>query len=283
MQSTQDEILSRMERIRSVFLNTQLFYSENNSIDELLAYLDNTEPIYRSIAYESASMSIAIKQIEAGAELSDWIAFVDGPAMKHKAQAYIGLGWSIAKLGLSFSNVVKDLDSNYFHRVADGCGYYDGSFKGRPTILSQQLPEYLPTSMIPAYNQGVGRSLWYSCKADIDKLVDKIKSFSENRLADLWRGAGIAVAYIGGCDEEDLKALFKNAGENGLQLALGAALAVRSRTEANTMIPDTERCCRMWYELAKTHENEIPSLATENNTDYIDWLSKAEQKLIHGI
>ena len=85
-----------------------------------------------------------------------------GLALAHKAQVYIGLGWAIAKLNLPFLSVVERIEIRLYHRVADGCGYYDGSFRQRQTVINQQLPVYLPEAAMPVYEQGIGRSLWYT-------------------------------------------------------------------------------------------------------------------------
>ncbi len=267
------EVLQRIERIKSVFLETQLFYVSNDDIESLTAYLENIPSEFRSIAYESASMAIAIKDLAHGGVLKNWLHYVSVPAKAHQAQVYVGLGWAIAKSNLLFLPVVEKIETRYYHRVADGCGYYDGSFRQRQTVLSQQIPAYLPEAAMPMYDQGVGRSLWYSCGADIDKVKTKIETFPRERQADLWRGIGIAVAYVGGCDDEYLKTLLKYAGANSIQLACGAALAARSRTMANTMTADTDRCSRLWFALT------TDAAVIANEDAYCNWIKQMEETL----
>jgi hypothetical protein len=213
------EVLLRIERIKSVFLDTQIFYSMHDNIDALIGYLENTETEFRSIAYESASMAIALKDLKNNEGLNTWLFYKNGPALAHKAQVHVGLGWAIAKLNLPFLAVVNKIDTSLYYRVADGCGYYDGSFKYKQTIMNQQLPGYLPEGIMSMFDQGVGRSLWYTCNADINKIRSMIKSFPAFREASLWRGIGIAVAYVGGCDDDTLKTLLQYAGTNRFQLA----------------------------------------------------------------
>ena len=281
------EVVQRIETIKSIFLETQLFCVGNDDIESLTAYLRDIPSEFRSIAYESASMAIALKDLADYGELKNWLHYVIGPAKAHQAQVYVGLGWAIAKSKLPFLQVVEKTEAIYYHRVADGCGYYDGSFRQRQTVLSQQIPVYLPKAALPMYDQGVGRSLWYSCRADIDKVKTKIESFPKERQADLWRGVGIAVAYVGGCDDEYLQTLLKYAGPNGFQLACGAALAARSRTMANTMTADTNRCSRLWFALT-AGETNIFSPIPVNITDvyyeavYINWIKQIETGLANS-
>ncbi len=264
-----NKALENTERIQAIFFDTQLFYATHDSMPALIEYLENTEPEFSSIAYESASMAIAIKDIEAGRFPNGWLDFASGPALPHKAQVYVGLGWAIAKLTLPFLETLKEFDKHMYFRIADGCGYYDGSFRRRQTVLSQQLPEYLPAAAMPMYDQGVGRSIWYTAKANINKIHSMIKTFPLNRQAGLWRGIGIAVAYVGGCNDADLKILFQYAASNGPQLASGAALAARSRMRANSMTTDTDSCSRLWFTLA-SEEFEIT---------YHNWINQIEEKL----
>jgi enediyne biosynthesis protein E3 len=276
--------LKNTERIQSIFLDTQLFYATHDNMPALIEYLENTNPEFRSIAYESASMALAIKDLETGSFPDEWLAFANSAAKAHTAQVYVGLGWAIAKLNLPFLEIVKELDTQLYFRIADGCGYYDGSFRRRPTVLSQQLPAYLPAAAMPIYDQGVGRSIWYSAKTDINKIHSLIETFPVNRQADMWRGIGIAVAYVGGSNNEDLKTLLHYAGTNGPQLAYGAALAARSRMLANTMTADTDRCSRLWF----THTARELNLFASNLVDiddvefeiiYLNWINQIEKRL----
>ena len=268
--------LQKTEKIRAVFLETQLFYAKHDNMPALIEYLQHTEKEFSSIAYESASMAIALKDFEADTFPHEWLLFANGPAAAHHAQVYVGLGWAIAKSNVPFLTAVEKLNTQFYFRIADGCGYYDGSFKHRQTILNQQLPAYLPAAAMPMYDQGIGRSIWYTEKTDVHQIRTKIESFAAGRHADLWRGVGIAVAYVGGCDDADLKILLQYAAINGFQLACGAALAAGSRLMANTMTPDTNRCSRLWFTLTVAHTVMVHEDA------YCNWIKQMEEKLAAG-
>lgn len=280
-----NKALENTERIQAVFLDTQLFYATHDSMPALIEYLDNTDPEFSSIAYESASMLIAINDIEACTFPTGWLTFADGPALPHKAQVYVGLGWAIAKLNLPFLETLNKLETHIYFRIADGCGYYDGSFRRRQTVLSQQLPFNIPVEALPMYDQGVGRSIWYTAKTDIAKIRSMIETFPANRQPDLWRGIGIAVAYVGGCSETELKTLWQYAGISGLQLAIGAALAARSRIQANTITADTDRCSRLWFTLVASDTKLIafkPGEHANEKTEmtYLSWIDQIEAYLL---
>lgn len=276
-----NDVLQKIERIRSVFLNTQVFYSKQDNMNALIGYLENTDIEFRSIAYESASMAIAVKDLQNNQELNTWLFYANVLARAHRAQVYVGLGWAIAKLNLPFLPVVEKIESCLYYRVADGCGFYDGSFRQRQTVLNQQLPAYLPGAAMPLYDQGIGRSFWYTCNGDMKEVCRKVNSFPAGRQASLWRGIGIAVAYVGASDENTLKTLLQLSSTKRLELACGAALAARSRLDANTMNVDTNRCSRLWYTLTAGKTKIFSSEPTDmkKEEDYFNWIKRAEERL----
>ena len=99
--------LENTEKIKTIFLETQLFYAKHDNMPALIEYLEHTEKKFSSIAYESASMAIALKDFEADTFPNTWLLFTNGPALAHQAQVYVGLGWAIAKLNLSSLTAVK--------------------------------------------------------------------------------------------------------------------------------------------------------------------------------
>ncbi len=257
-----NNVIHKIETIKSIFLNTQQFYELSNPTI-LLEYLETIKPEFRSIGYEAASMAIALNDFDNTKELNTWLFFAKGPALAHKAQVHVGLGWAIAKMNLPFLTVVEEIDEKLYYRIADGCGYYDGFFRHRQTVINQQLPGYMPNEAMNFYYQGIGRSLWYSCNADIEKVRSSIENFPTDLHADLWRGIGIAVAYVGGYDADTLKNIFESANLHQEQLASGAALAAQSRMEANAITPDTSLCSRLWFKLC-CEENMIVAVDTED-------------------
>lgn len=67
-----------------------------------------------------------------------------------------------------------------------------------------------------------------------------ITTFEKERHADLWRGVSIACCFVGGFDENKLKALLVSSGEYDIQLRIGAAMVAKSRIEADCSTEDVE-------------------------------------------
>ena len=61
----------------------------------------------------------------------------------------------------------------------------------------------IPLEWLPAYIQGFGRSLWYTTKGNFNKVTKIIDAFDEKYQKHLWRGLGVAIAYVGGLSQEE--------------------------------------------------------------------------------
>src|SRR6185436_10369271 len=96
-----------------------------------------------------------------------------------------------------------------------------------------------------AFDQGLGRSLWFSRGMDATAIARAIALFAAERRADLWSGVGLAAAYAGGVDEAELGALRKQGAGFEAQLAQGAAFAAEARERAGNAAPHTTLACEV--------------------------------------
>jgi len=131
-------------------------------------------------------------------------------------------------------------------RVMDGYGYYEGIFRKRKAIGEKMISEQFEDKFLHGYDMGLGRSIWYICKADCEKIAEMVASFPSSRQRDLWRGIGAACSYVGGFDEGLLNQLFVASSIHSTQLAIGASLVARSRTEAGSYTRYVDMACRVW-------------------------------------
>lgn len=277
------DISLQIEKIKSIFQNSKEFCTEEDNLNLLIQHLENTGPEFRSVAYEGASMALALKDLTKGDSLNHWRAFIKGQGADHERQGHSGLGWAIAQQGRSALPFFEMLSPLMRFCVLDGCGYYDGIFKQRQTIKARKPPETFKGQLLEAYDQGVGRSLWYLFKGEEEKIKETINTFSPERHSSLWRGIGVASVYVGGCDENHLKSLQLSAGEHQTQLALGAILAARSRVQAKAVTPDVELACRVWCNLSVEDAMILSVKAetdiTNTNESFGTWLSKMKEEL----
>jgi hypothetical protein len=273
--------VANMVLIQQLFQASAMAASETMDDATLIASLEQNDKTFISIAYEASAMERALLDFNANDfAFSHWQAFLQ-LAPQHSTQIYIGLGWAIAKRRITIEQVEAVIKPLQLPRVLDGIGYCEGTFKQRLAVKEMKTPEWLNGNLRKGYDQGLGRSLWYTAKGNPDALNTLIEPFPENRKSDLWRGVGIAVSYVGGSDESEFQTIFKLAKENQVQLAIGAVLAASSRKEANAITKDLEIVCETWCGI--TLENALQLVAETKviiqNENYFEWLELLKQKL----
>ncbi|MEO8764235.1 MAG: DUF1702 family protein [Ginsengibacter sp.] len=234
-----------MEYIQKVFLGVQVYMQQNHVMEELIAFLDAEPPMFRSVAYESASMEMALLELRNGKALDNWTKFYRRSAKAHTFHMYIGLGWAFAKTEISPKLYLEFLQPPMRLMVYDGIGYYCGLFKGRKTVKSQLIPHGIKGKELNGFDQGLGRRLWYISKGEVNELVQLIQTFHKSRHNCMWLGVGIACGYVGGCGKEHLEQLLICSAGFNKQLCGGIALAAISRKASNSVSYDIDLACNI--------------------------------------
>jgi hypothetical protein len=238
-----NQVATKMEYIQKLFLDVQDFMRKQPSLDELIELLNAEPSEFRSIAFESASVGLALFDFSNGSKLKTWEKFYTDFGNIHSFHFDIGLGWAFAKTKTIPS---KDWEiSNPLRRrmVFDGIGYYHALYKGRKTVKNQIVGDGIEGKDKEGYDQGIGRRLWYIAKGDVEKLTQQIQNFPTSRHANLWQGVGIACGYVGGIDERNMNSLLTASANHKQQLSIGIALAAISRNASNTVTKNIERAC----------------------------------------
>lgn len=172
-------------------------------------------------------------------------SFAAGVGRAHEYMLYVGAGWAFARLGRDPARAPQSLDPLLGWLAADGYGFHEGYFKWPAYVARQQRPRRLKGYALRAFDQGLGRSLWFVRGAEVQKIVETVGTFARERRADLWSGVGLACAYAGGADDVSVEALRAGAGPFAPQLAQGAAFAAKARERAGNTAAHTERACRI--------------------------------------
>ncbi len=249
-------IASKIESIFAIFQIAQESASTIEDVNELIKKLEETPIEFLSVAYEGAAMELALRDFSEGDKIDNWKALLE-KSKKHACQIYIGMGWAIAKEKRFPITFLEQINYNMQYRIWDGCGYYDGIFRQRHVIRGQNRFEYIEQKNYQAYDEGLGRSLWYLGKGDVTKATEMVYSFSSERQSDLWRGIGIACSYVGGFDEQILNALISSAGQHSTQLGIGAAMVAKSRIDAGCLTNEIELACSVFNQLSAEEAMEI--------------------------
>ena len=221
-------IAENVEKVVATFQKGRALSEQEHSLDELIAELNKFEPRYRSVAFEGASMGVALAN-----SLETWKVYAE-KTEKHATQVHIGLGWAIAEGQLNLASTLSKVDAEMQVKVLDGYGYWNGLFQRRATIRTQQIPENIIPEFQAGFDQGVGRAIWYASKGDVSKVLNIINHFSEDRRPNLWQGIGVASTYVGGCSDELIAELKTVAGEFKTYLEKGIEAAERSMRKAQS-------------------------------------------------
>ena len=235
--------LDRIDYIQKLFLRVQSCAEPINDMDDIIDLLELEPAEFKSVAYESASMVIGVKDLCNTNALDNWKEFRDVCLGRHSFHVDIGLGWAFAKTGKQPNEFLTLAGPVMKRMVYDGIGYYYGLFRGRSIIKNKTIPEEIED--INGFDQGIGRRLWYLAKANVDDLLLLINDFNDVRRADLWRGAGIACGYVGGNTKGALERLSNAAGVHKRQLESGITLAALSRIASNSVNDDVNTALRI--------------------------------------
>jgi hypothetical protein len=222
--------------------------------EALAAQLNEAEPMYRGFAFEGAAMALA---------MFDWITpwnrarfdrflrTADGNA--HLYMIHVGTGWAMARIPWArkyFERAMQRYDPLYRWLTLDGFGFHQGFFYHREYVSERNVPRGLSLHAARVFDQGLGRSMWFSQGADPQRISATIGKFPPRRHADLWSGLGLAASYAGGVDCGVLQELLRVAGPFAANLAQGAAFAAKARQRAGNPVPHTAMACDVFCRMS---------------------------------
>jgi enediyne biosynthesis protein E3 len=216
---------------------------DGSRFQDLIPRLDQTPLEFRGYAYEGAAMGLTgLDCFLPGS--SRFQAYLEGPGRPHIYMVHIGAGEALARLRRKPEPFMRRLaDPALRWLVMDGYGFHEGFFKSRRFVAGQQVPVHLSAFGRRVFDQGVGRSIWFTSGADACEISRTIAAFPAHRHADLWVGIGVACGYVGGVDRITVEALRAAAGRHATRMAVGTAFVAKGRLRAGNPIPDTELAC----------------------------------------
>lgn len=197
-------------------------------------------------AFEGAAMALALLDRLTPWRRDRWARFTRGPAASHIYMAHVGAGWAWAKLRKVPVPGRDGLDPLLGWLAVDGCGFCHGYFDARRFADGAPPPRGIAGYSARAFDQGLGRSLWFAHGADPRRAAEAVARFPAERRGDLWSGLGLACAYAGGDAPEAAGALLRLARRDGHapDLAQGIAFAAKARERAGNPSEATEVVCR---------------------------------------
>lgn len=171
---------------------------------------------------------------------------VFGPRYSYLIQ--VGTGWALARVPWIGSRLFHQTPPGLFTLTLDGRGFHDAFFRphrpglgrmGRGTGLSAK-----------AYDQGIGRALWFLSLARGDLALRLIAEFDPARHNDLAAGLGLAMAYAGPASQEMCAVVAEGLSAHRAALAQGAAFAALARATEGLVNDNLETVSRTLTQLS---------------------------------
>ncbi|HEY2155804.1 MAG TPA: DUF1702 family protein, partial [Isosphaeraceae bacterium] len=247
------EARGHLERVGRAFLEGYHAAVEEGRPDSLGPRLDAIDPALRGFAYEGAAMGLALLDNltpRCGDRLAGLLA---GHGVDHVYMVHVGVGWALARLAWLRADPARclaKLDPLLRWLALDGYGFHEGYFSWRRSVEGRAIPGRLAGYARRAFDQGLGRSLWFVDGGDVGRIPETIAAFAPQRRADLWSGVGLACAYAGAADRPALESLHGASGAHHPYLAQGAAFAAKARQRAGNAQDYTGRACSVFCDLS---------------------------------
>lgn len=229
---------------------------------DLVAALDLTPAPTRGFAYEGAAMALTLLDT-----LFPWRArlrrLLAAEGSRHGYMLHVGAGWALARLHRRPARWTGG-EPMLGWLAVDGYGFHQGYFHPDRFVRRTARPRWAWGYASRAFDQGLGRSVWFVCGADARASAEAIDRFPGARQPDLWSGLGLAAAYAGGASRVTLEDLRNRAGSFLPWLAQGVAFAATARADAENLTPETALACRL---VCACEAEEAAALARRTRPD----------------
>jgi enediyne biosynthesis protein E3 len=225
-------VQGRLERIGRTFLQGYHLALEETNAHVLSVRLNAIDRELQGFAFEGAAMAFGLLDLLTPWDRRRVQRLIEGPGDCYIYLVHVGLGWAMARLRARVDRTLARLDPLLRWLALDGYGFHEGYFHWQRRGEQQVVPSGLYGYARRAFDQGLGRSLWFVFCANPGQIAEAISRFDRVRRADLWSGVGLASSYAGGVDRETLEDLAKAASNYESQLAQGASFAAKARQRA---------------------------------------------------
>lgn len=236
---------------------------QNSNFETLVSRLNAFDDELRGYAYEGAGIGLAALDC-----VFPWKnrvrKFLDGPGSEYIYAVPLGAGMGLARLRRKPEKFLPRLDPVLGWLILDGYGFHEGFFSSRRFITKQEVPTHLSPYARRVFDHGLGRSIWFTCSTNVERVATTIASFSVVRQADLWSGIGLGCGYTGGADRKAIESLRSAADVYRPQLAMGVAIAANARHTVGNPSQYVELACEILCGISSEQASRMVDTAREN-------------------
>jgi enediyne biosynthesis protein E3 len=216
---------------------------DDDGAERLAARLAELPDLVRGFAYEGAGAALTVLDRFLPAPRSRFEALLRGPGAPFAVLLHVGAGLALSRVSRHIEEDVRGMDAEMRWLPVDAYGFERGVFASERVVSGGRIPP-LSAYGRRAFDQGLGRGLWFRAATGLERIARTIAGLAPERHADIWSGVGLAAAYAGPNTEASLAALDEAAGPNGASVRLGVACAAFMRSEGRNPSPHTERAAR---------------------------------------
>lgn len=216
---------------------------QDRGADALVDVLESAPAEFRGFAYEGATSGLSFLDYKSPIESSRLIPFLKGPCRPYSILGHIGVGAGPVLLR-RYASLMEELDPHFRWFALDGHGFREGYIYRQRTLANQAVPVRLTGYARRAFDQGLGRGMWFVYAGEVERVAHAIAQFPVERQTDQWRGVGFVSTYTGACARGGLEKLPPAGTAPRLALAQGAAFAAYERQTGKNVTEPTERVCR---------------------------------------
>jgi enediyne biosynthesis protein E3 len=225
-------------------------YALHCDVGDFAIRLAGIDVVDRGFAFEGAAMAYAIRDVLKPWRESQLAAFMAGSGAPHIYMVHVGAGWALARIPVGTGRIQRTLHPLFKWLAFDGFGFHEGYFHHRRAIFERKPPRVLSGYRLRAFDQGLGRSMWFVFGTEVQAITRCITTFPAARQTDLWSGVGLAAAYAGGATKDSLQLLRSMARQFSRELAQGAAFAAQARAHAGNPASHTDMACQIFCEMS---------------------------------
>ncbi|MGK7878137.1 MAG: DUF1702 family protein [Xenococcaceae cyanobacterium] len=265
----------RLRQISYTFVHGYNTTLEMGLSPVLVSTLHAVDPELRGFAFEGVGMGLALLDY-----LTPWNQyrlqeFIKGAGANYSELLHVGAGFAIAVLGRDIESSLAKMNPMQRWFAIDGLGFYYGMFHWQRSVRKQLVPKRLTGYARRAFDQGLGRCIWFGLSGDVKSISQTLATFSTSRQPDLWSGIGLACTYAGGLGAEEMAKVKAAAGSYQPHLAQGAAIAAQCRSTAGNVSEHTALACSVLCgmsfeavtELTHTSMADLPISAQESTQE----------------
>ncbi|RJQ75656.1 DUF1702 family protein [Pseudonocardiaceae bacterium YIM PH 21723] len=221
---------------------------EGGGVDAIVSRLDRFPQHMNGYAHEGVAMGLTGMDcwLPGKSRLREFLA---GAGDTHIYMSHIGAGEALARMRRQpepFLNRLDDPVARWL--VMDGYGFHQGFFQRARYVDRQVVPSHLSPYARRVFDQGVGRSIWFTSGADVERVAAEVAAFAPPRQPDMWLGIGTGSCYAGGLERQEFERLREVCEPHLAYVATGASFAAKGRHRAGNPVSDTEMACEVLCE-----------------------------------